>query len=332
MLQRLNSSACAVIELLVFSGTPNPLIHLNHTDAHTLCAIVGSTPQPPPPCRVVGFTGWKLGDGTVWHGVDSIDAVLLRQPSFHALGRTVREHVQTEIELKGRGCAHSDEETPSCPQHEKAPADVCGVARCDSSACPCGCECGNATDPGVCYVPAHASARPRALTCASVPIIGPDDPSKVRFAPQADDGGCFVAKQSENNCYDYATDIVTNTFAQPGRGSGVCPKSQRPCVKNACDDVRHAAESDGLAWVGTQLPSALPTEGHYVSLHIWPQTNFHWLRMDADLRWSHKPGGSPVRNVDNNGQVILDPSKADVSPWSEHCGYMHVLPSNVSIY
>lgn len=161
---------------------------------------------------------------------------------------------------------------------------------------------------------------------------GPDDPSKVRFAAQADDGGCFVAKQSENNCYDYATDIVTNTFAQPGRGSGVCPKSQRPCVKNACDDVRHAAESDGLAWVGTQLPSALPTEGHYVSLHIWPQTNFHWLRMDADLRWSHKPGGSPVRNVDNNGQVILDPSKADVSPWSEHCGYMHVLPSNVSIY
>ena len=29
----------------------------------------------------------------------------------------------------------------------------CGGHRCDTEACPCGCECGNATDPGVCYVP-----------------------------------------------------------------------------------------------------------------------------------------------------------------------------------
>eukprot|EP00929_Paragymnodinium_shiwhaense_P041519 TRINITY_DN21554_c0_g1_i1.p1 TRINITY_DN21554_c0_g1~~TRINITY_DN21554_c0_g1_i1.p1 ORF type:complete len:399 (-),score=57.38 TRINITY_DN21554_c0_g1_i1:86-1282(-) len=31
--------------------------------------------------------------------------------------------------------------------------DPCTGHRCDSGACPCGCECGNSSDPGVCYVP-----------------------------------------------------------------------------------------------------------------------------------------------------------------------------------
>ena len=30
---------------------------------------------------------------------------------------------------------------------------VCIGHRCDSSACPCGCECGSPTDPGLCFVP-----------------------------------------------------------------------------------------------------------------------------------------------------------------------------------
>ena len=34
--------------------------------------------------------------------------------------------------------------------------DPCVGFRCDTGACPCGCECGNATDPGVCYVPKHS--------------------------------------------------------------------------------------------------------------------------------------------------------------------------------
>ena len=31
--------------------------------------------------------------------------------------------------------------------------DVCKGQRCDTTACPCGCECGSPTDPGACYVP-----------------------------------------------------------------------------------------------------------------------------------------------------------------------------------
>ena len=54
--------------------------------------------------------------------------------------------------------------------------------------------------------------------------------------------------------------------------------------------------------------------------------------MDANFTFSHKPGGSPVRNVDNNGKIITDPAKADVSPWSTHCCYMRTVPSKVILY
>merc|ERR1712137_998657 len=163
----------------------------------------------------------------------------------------------------------------------------------------------------------------------TAPVVGPDDPTAVHYDVDNDDDGCFVTKQQYNNCYDYGNDIVTNTFAQPGRGSSVCPPGTRPCVPNRCEDVKNAAISDGLTWVGTDLPTNLTSVGHYVSLHIWPNSNFHWIRMDADMKWSHKPGGSPVRNVDNSHDVITDPSKADFSPWTEHCGYLHTVPSKV---
>ena len=39
----------------------------------------------------------------------------------------------------------------------------------------------------------------------------------------------------------------------------------------------------GLVWAGTTLPKEQPSKGHYVAMLIWPQTNFHWIRMD-DVR------------------------------------------------
>jgi hypothetical protein len=162
------------------------------------------------------------------------------------------------------------------------------------------------------------------------PVIGPDDPTQIHYDVNNDNMGCFKTEQRNNNCYNYGNDIVTNTFAQPGRGGGACAPGSRPCVANTCDDVKNAAIKDGLTWVGTELPTELPVNGHYLSLHIWPNSNFHWIRMDADMKWSHKPGGSAVRNYDNNQKEITDPGQADFSPWTQHCGYMLSVPSEVA--
>ncbi|CAE7604559.1 unnamed protein product [Symbiodinium natans] len=88
--------------------------------------------------------------------------------------------------------------------------------------------------------------------------VGPD--SVPSYEPGLDDRGCFVSHQSQNNCYNYGTDISTDTFAQPGRGSGQKWKA------NTCDAIRAAAESDGLKWQGTDLPKGPPETGHYVAL------------------------------------------------------------------
>jgi len=108
-----------------------------------------------------------------------------------------------------------------------------------------------------------------------------------------------------------------------------------------------AAERDGLIYVGQELQDYMigPDDGHYVALYIWPNTNFHWARMDYNgtynntgtRRWSHKPGGTDVQITDNNGNCIgypspcVLPSQADLSPWSEFCGYMIAKPSQLTI-
>jgi hypothetical protein len=82
------------------------------------------------------------------------------------------------------------------------------------------------------------------------------------------DGG---QKQWNNNCYNYATNYRTDTFAQPGRANGAMYTAL------TCASVRPAAIADAL--IGN--PSAnnrCPKEGHLVALVIWPGVDFHWYR------------------------------------------------------
>lgn len=171
-------------------------------------------------------------------------------------------------------------------------------------------------------MPTFYSNRIFSTVCDQTPIRGgnhyPD------YNPQTDDKGCFIEKQWDNNCYNYGTDVLTNTFAQPGRGTS------HKWVVNTCEDVKRAAISDGLIFKGDSFSEEL-SEGHYVAMFIWPNTNFHWVRLDSNGFWSHKAGGTPVKNVDNSGSKITDPSKSDFSPWTQFCGYFQVIPSNINI-
>jgi len=177
---------------------------------------------------------------------------------------------------------------------------------------------------GVSYSTRQTQPRVHLEDC-TLPVLGPDN--STVYDPTNDDCGYFETYIDDNNCYNYGNDIVTNTFAQPGRGSG------QKWSQNTCDDMKAAAIRDGLFWNGTTLPVGEPNRGHYVALLIWPDTNFHWIRKDSSPLpyWSHKPGGTEVRNVDDDGNLITDPSKSDFSPWTQFCGYMTTIPSVVTI-
>ena len=130
-----------------------------------------------------------------------------------------------------------------------------------------------------------------------------------------------------NNCYNYANDKITNTFAQPGRGSGsVGPYPPK------CSGTGDAAVRDRL--IRVLNPSMTPAQGQIVALVVSPQPHFldyHWYRRDTNGIWSHKAGQTPARNTDNSEQLISNPETCDRGPYTDFCGYFHSISDQVTI-
>lgn len=122
--------------------------------------------------------------------------------------------------------------------------------------------------------------------------------------------------QSRNNCYNFATDIRTDTFAAPGGGYD-------------CQSMTSGAISDGLQ-AGVDLAdlchtSGLP-QGHIAALLVWPGMDFHWARLEADGTWSNKGGTYEASMTDYAWQPILDPRTADFGDY-RFCGFFWVGPN-----
>jgi len=115
----------------------------------------------------------------------------------------------------------------------------------------------------------------------------------------------------KNNCYNYANLQITNTVAQPGRGSG-----QIFALLNGFS-VGTAAMGDGLEVLmpppspADPVPEAPVGPRHLVALFVDPGVDFHWCRLDQGGLWSHKPGQTRVTQRDQAGNNIVDPRTAD---------------------
>jgi hypothetical protein len=86
-----------------------------------------------------------------------------------------------------------------------------------------------------------------------------------------------------NNCYNYANNQQTDTFAQPGRATG------HPITGLSCPGVQPSAVSDGQDKIGC---------------------------------WSHKPGGTPAINTDNSGHAITNPQTCNRGGYTVFCTFM----------
>ena len=131
--------------------------------------------------------------------------------------------------------------------------------------------------------------------------------------------------QFSNNCYNYACDLRTDTYAQPGLATG----NQYNSID--CRQVGAGAMSDGLVWVEADKGCGCAECQHRVALVIAPGYDFHWYRLDRSGRWSHKPGGTEATNLDNSGNPINDPRAADRGPYTVFCGFYCVKKSTVTI-
>lgn len=157
--------------------------------------------------------------------------------------------------------------------------------------------------------------KPATTPIAPTPtVVPPYDPGKWNNDPNI---------RTRNNCYNYANDKITNTFAQPGRGSGSIYTSMD------CGNVGNASQRDGQVSVGP--PTSTPAQGHFIALVIWPGNDFHWYRQDSNTKWSHKPGQTPARNTDNSGALISDPRTCNRGSYSNFCGFYHSVPGNTRV-
>jgi hypothetical protein len=123
-----------------------------------------------------------------------------------------------------------------------------------------------------------------------------------------------------NNCYNYANNRITNTFAQPGTASGNPFTQEHNCTDPG--SVLAGAVSDGLVASPNFSAPLAANQGWYVALVLWPGHDFHWYRQDSSGCWSGKDDGEDVTNADYSRNHISDPKTADRGPYTVFCSYM----------
>ncbi len=131
------------------------------------------------------------------------------------------------------------------------------------------------------------------------------------YEPAFWNNNAFV--RANNNCYNYTNNKRTDSFAQPGRGTG----QMYSAITGS--EMRAGAIRDGL--VPTTATAPAPGGMMRVALVIAPGFDFHWYRQDSNGMWSHKPGGTAATNVDNSGNPISNPESANRGPYIEFWGY-----------
>ncbi len=119
---------------------------------------------------------------------------------------------------------------------------------------------------------------------------------------------------SRNNCYNYASNYRSNTFAQPGRKAGRLFSSPP-----SCGTVGPAVRADG--YVDACLGGT--AKNITICLVIWPDKDFHFYRLCTNGHWCHKPGQTAARNYDNSGRLITNPQTCNRGYYTVFCEYFY---------
>ncbi len=286
------------ITIDIFSGRPNPVIEIDGREARDFLARVKPTERLAkndmgPPEHVLGYRG-----------------LVVEQK--RQLNRTLPRRFRVAAgSIYGPGLAHeiSDKDLEDDFCGTKGPARRLQVVRRFP-------EILRRELRRLCELRAkfvrHRVIWPLRPACSCAPLY---EPAWWNDAGQ---------KQWNNNCYNYATNYRTDTFAQPGRANGAM------YTVFTCASVRPAAVADALIASAT-ANNRCPKEGHLVALVIWPGVDFHWYRKGRNGYWSHKPGGTAVTNLDNSSNTIPDPRTADRGGYTDFCTFMIVMHGHIKI-
>jgi hypothetical protein len=133
----------------------------------------------------------------------------------------------------------------------------------------------------------------------------------------------YIAIKETHNCYSYAMNVFdkkqiqrckgqtecNSPFHQPGKASGH-PKFSDYKPKT-CPNMIARILGDNYTNYITDFETPCKPSYSKIALIIDESDDYHFLRMDSNGYWSHKPGGMRVTNVDAYGHYIWNPKLAN---------------------
>jgi hypothetical protein len=284
----------------VFSGRPNPSVTLTEAESADLLAHIGPvspstarTPVAPVEPVSLGYRGLI---------VEQLGAPASGLPPRFRLSSSSVDGAAGALKAVDASIEQSILANANLLARAGIPADLAASMRTHAAAP----KTTTAT---------KTTPTPALLVCRCAPLYEPN---------WWNDGASGGARQFTNNCYNYACNYRTDTFAQPGKASSAV------WTQLLCPNVSTAAVHDGLTLTKVTTIRC-PTEGHLVALCMWPTHDYHWYRMGREGFWSHKPGAMPVTNLDNSGQLITDPRTANRGDYTSFCGFMIVMDGHIKL-
>ena len=286
----------------LFSGLPNPTLVVDPEEARDLLQQI-SRNQPPIAALDEGFQGLGYRGLIVESLTDNIVANYDLPSRFriahsaHPAGLEIADRVFSLM----RRAQVLDE-----PLHTFASQELARLGSREEIS-----EADSSVPPAASVVPGTAQPEAAAVAAVTCTIeLG-------AFNPGFWNDPAHIGR---NNCYNYASNRRTDTFAQPGRATG------HQAHVMACPDVIAAALSDGLhhrfyCFPDSERPRWL------MALVVAPGYDYHWYRKQREGFWGHKPGGTAARNVDNNGAIVWNPETAARGPYTNFCGYFYACRS-----
>lgn len=194
--------------------------------------------------------------------------------------------------------------------------------------CQCSPECRQEAVKGTAFCKLHQSNCPR---------IAPLSGDELAYDPKQ--WNRYKGIKEAHNCFAYAYGFMDmpNTpnctkescpisFPQPGQATGH-PGFPKVDGKR-CPDIIGRALSDVPNSHRAAFTQRCAKGMRKVAFVVDPKEDYHVYRQDRSGKWSHKPGGTDVTDLDASKNPIYDPKLADRSykdsklNYNKFCGYI----------
>ena len=176
-----------------------------------------------------------------------------------------------------------------------------------------------------CTIACTKPALPKRAFCIDHLRMCPNKSPLSGWEPEFDPSlwNLYIAIKETHNCFSYAMNVFDKKqiakckgknecnapFHQPGASAGYAKFDESN--PKTCPNMIARILGDNPTSYLTELSSPCKKDYSKIALIVDESDYYHFLRMDSNGYWSHKPGAQRVINTDAYGHRIWDPKLAN---------------------